>query len=267
MDAVRQQGHTGPSHWFSKAWYGACGINFPLSRDKTGIAGFLSALALLALSVSPAWAFDPKAALYQQEQAAERSLYERYRNKDLDKAKVNQDGTVTIGKLQWMRCSLGQKWNGNTCTGNASDYNQSDAKALPGLMNRQGGFAGHTDWRLPTIAELASLRVCSTGRGRAEITLDLSGGQTTFLQGVVNWLNKQSVKIGLPSGQTTFSHCSGYDNNPTIDARLFPNTPMAWFWSSSPYAYLAWAVGFTDGGVSSYSDYGRVRLVRTGQWF
>ena len=223
---------------------------------------FLSALALLVLSAPPAWAFDPKAALEQQRQEEQavkdraeaeeaRQLYERYRNKDMDKAKVNRDGTVTIGNLQWMLCSLGQKWDGDTCTGNATEHNWDEARSLPGLMNRQGGFAGHTDWRLPTLAELESLRVCS------------SGGAVLTTVG--------TVKI-LPGGLETFSYCRGGYNKPkpSIDGRLFPNTPSDFFWSSSPnsgHADSAWHVHFGLGLVGyNGKDYvSRVRLVRAGQ--
>jgi hypothetical protein len=58
--------------------------------------------------------------------------------------------------------------------------------------------------------------------------------------------------------------------NPTINSRLFPNTPTYNFWSSSPYAKntnLAWKLFFSNGddnyGSRGYGHY--VRLVRGGQ--
>ena len=65
----------------------------------------------------------------------------------------NNDGTVshrTTG-LTWKRCAEGQSWTGSTCTGTAATYTWDDAKAL------NTSFAGLRDWRLPTIAELATL--------------------------------------------------------------------------------------------------------------
>ena len=55
--------------------------------------------------------------------------------------------------------------------------------------------------------------------------------------------------------------------SPTIDTFWFPNTPIDFFWSSSPYvgnAIGAWVVVFDDGYVYDYGRYNyvHVRLVR-----
>lgn len=68
-------------------------------------------------------------------------------------------GTVvdrTTG-LRWMRCALGQQWNGADCTGVplASRWAGGFDQAI--ALNRRGGYAGHADWRLPTLVELESL--------------------------------------------------------------------------------------------------------------
>jgi hypothetical protein len=57
--------------------------------------------------------------------------------------------------LQWMRCALGQTWNGQTCVGEAKKFNWEDAKKAADKNN----YAGHSDWRLPTIDELKTLIV------------------------------------------------------------------------------------------------------------
>lgn len=46
----------------------------------------------------------------------------------------NLDGTVTdpTTGLTWMRCSMGQTWDGTTCTGTASTYTWDQSNALPG---------------------------------------------------------------------------------------------------------------------------------------
>ncbi|MBK6998674.1 MAG: DUF1566 domain-containing protein [Rhodoferax sp.] len=57
--------------------------------------------------------------------------------------------------------------------------------------------------------------------------------------------------------------------DPAINDTIFPNTPGADFWSSSPYAYNshnAWSVHFSSGGASgSRNGNYAVRLVRGGQ--
>jgi len=69
----------------------------------------------------------------------------------------NGDGTVTdpTTGLQWMRCSMGQTWDGvnSTCTGTASTYTFDQANALTGTVT----FAGQSDWRLPNIRELQTI--------------------------------------------------------------------------------------------------------------
>ncbi|MDR4651859.1 MAG: DUF1566 domain-containing protein [Nitrosomonas sp.] len=68
---------------------------------------------------------------------------------------LHGDGTVTHHKtgLMWMRCALGQNWNGADCTGSAYPYNWQDAlRAADGFS-----FAGRGDWRLPDVKELGSI--------------------------------------------------------------------------------------------------------------
>ncbi|AGX86390.1 DUF1566 domain-containing protein [Candidatus Symbiobacter mobilis] len=65
----------------------------------------------------------------------------------------NGDGTVTdpTTGLTWMRCAVGQTWNGTTCNGEATLMNWADANA------HRTTFAGRNTWRLPTIRELQTI--------------------------------------------------------------------------------------------------------------
>jgi hypothetical protein len=65
------------------------------------------------------------------------------------------DGTVTDREtgLMWKRCSEGQTWDGNTCTGIASTHTWPQALALA----EHARYAGKDDWRVPDIKELMSI--------------------------------------------------------------------------------------------------------------
>ena len=59
--------------------------------------------------------------------------------------------------VEWMRCSVGQQWDGKTCAGEAVALNHDEiAKAIV-IANEQVG----PGWRLPSLAELEGL-VCET---------------------------------------------------------------------------------------------------------
>lgn len=156
------------------------------------------------------------------------------------------NGSVVLDGLEWLRCSVGQAWTGSTCSGAAKEYTFEEAKAAATTFNATG-YGGKNDWRVPTIRELQSLRVCSTGFNNR--TDDLQDG-----------------------GKAVSAHCNDFDNvsDPTIDTNLFPQTPLgSIFWSSSPVVgkpLSAYAVVFANGSVNGigrdngYKTY--VRLVR-----
>jgi len=126
------------------------------------------------------------------------------------------DGTVTdkTTGLMWMRCSLGQEWNGQTCSGTAKIFSWVDG--LKTAANYE--FANYTDWRLPNKNELESI-------------------------------------------------VEGRCFSPAINTKIFPETPPAYFWTSSPYAAVAegaWSIDFGYGTVNASVKHGSVhiRLVR-----
>ena len=65
------------------------------------------------------------------------------------------NGTTTdqTTGLMWMRCSLGQKWDGNTCSGTTAGAPWADS--LKAAADYE--FAGYADWRLPNKNELESI--------------------------------------------------------------------------------------------------------------
>lgn len=142
----------------------------------------------------------------------------------------NGDGTVTHTPtgLMWMRCALGQSWNGTSCSGTTSALTWANAlvttKAVnDGTSDADGdgasGFAGHTDWRVPNANELQSI---------AEY------------------------------------RCY----SPSINESVFPNTSRSLHWSSTHYRNItpssSLLVDFQTGGVTwNIETYAaRIRLVR-----
>ena len=72
---------------------------------------------------------------------------------------LHGDGTVTHTRtgLMWMRCSLGQDLTNSGCSGDARTFSWRNALNEAYYFNTIGGFAGHTDWRLPNKNELESI--------------------------------------------------------------------------------------------------------------
>jgi hypothetical protein len=148
--------------------------------------------------------------------------------KNTDKFVDNKNGTVTfkaIG-LTWQKCSVGQTWTGDTCSGDAIGMTWNDA------MKLSNSFAGYNDWRLPTKEELIILVFCSDGE------YDADG----------SCINYETV------------------TNPTINSVYFPNTQSFYWSSSPDAngSSNAWDVYFGSGN-SLRSDKGLnvfVRLVR-----
>ena len=56
---------------------------------------------------------------------------------------------------EWMRCSVGQRWNGETCIGKIISLNHEQMDEVLRIASDQLG----SGWRLPTRKELESL-VC-----------------------------------------------------------------------------------------------------------
>jgi len=124
-----------------------------------------------------------------------------------------KEGVITIGKLMWTRCNLGDTWKNGKCLGNGKFYSWSEANAMAAKYES----AGYSDWRLPTRVELLSLRYCSTG-----VITNMDGS----------------------------TECAGYSKNPTFNFKglvLYNNYS---YWTSTTVKSdqsKAWSVGFYDG--------------------
>jgi hypothetical protein len=72
---------------------------------------------------------------------------------------ARDDGTAldTETGLTWCRFVYGQKRQNNTASDNGITTDWDSALKVAREFNQQGGCAGYTDWRLPTIDELSTL--------------------------------------------------------------------------------------------------------------
>ena len=74
-----------------------------------------------------------------------------------DRFTLHDNGTVSdpVTGLMWRRCTHGQSYEAstNSCTGSITNLNWQSALQAAGASD----FAGHEDWRVPNVKELASL--------------------------------------------------------------------------------------------------------------
>ena len=164
---------------------------------------------------------------------------------------IHKEGAMVLDKatgLMWMRCSVGQKWDGKTCTGEGRKLMFDEAKQTANDLNSAGGFGGYNDWSVPTVRQLQSLRSCSTG---------------------YKSLNAMDIKDG---GVRIDMYCNDDSTKPAIVQSEFPKTAITGFWSSTPSVYSngkeAWCIDFNTGSLFN-AEFNRagysVRLARVSQ--
>lgn len=173
--------------------------------------------------------------------------------------------------LMWDRCSVGQSWNGTTCTGEAIKLEWQDAKDYVKKFTNEQAKGGYTDWRLPTIEELSSIRYCRMGWEQETKTVS----ELTAQGRVERTVNLGTAMITIPAskgGTIQIPHRCIYDfsiERPAIDTTIFPNTKhKGIYWSSSPHTDIgnAWFLSSFSGNANyagkSLND-GYVRAVRS----
>lgn len=168
--------------------------------------------------------------------------------KDNKRYKDNNDNTITdtVTNLMWKKCAEGIV--GDSCDqGIIKKFTFNDAMEHA----KKSQFAGYSDWRIPTYAELKTLVDCPQGIGK-EILFNDAGYLVE--------------KNGIASN----GECTVPNEKPTINQNAFPNTPKKRFWTSSlliDHSLFAWNMHFNLGTIY-YDDIkndNRFRLVRNNQ--
>ncbi len=176
-------------------------------------------------------------------------------------------------KLMWMRCSLGQNWNGSTCIGDLKLFDLQEVKKQLNIINKNN-YMGYKDWRLPTLDELKGLVYCDKG-----FLKEIYG--VGFNDSFSCVSNDQRIPRILDfdesSGHITFEEINSVDFiRPTINQEIFPNTPGVPFWSSTSFVRLDTgeptddikvAINFNDGsdafvGINALNNSAAIRFVR-----
>ena len=118
--------------------------------------------------------------------------------------------------IEWFRCSVGQRLVKEECTGIPMIVSWTEAVGNVVEINKKSG----TQWRLPSIDELASLGV--KGCGNPSINVN------TFPNAMVNnyWAKDKSPHTGFRCGMYTFSGATS--------CRLFDNLERPFFMVRDP---------------------------------
>lgn len=142
--------------------------------------------------------------------------------------------------LIWMRCAVGQTFNGKTCEGTANSYSWFDAKKLA----KTHTYQKQTGWRLPTIQELHGLVVCSEG-----------------------FTETTKIPISFSKRKEVRDLCAEGSETPTLNNSVFPNNPSDLYWSGTADPLqngYAWYTYFEGGhsGLYNMQVKNYVRLVK-----
>ncbi len=166
-----------------------------------------------------------------------------------DKFSIHKSGMMVYDsstELVWMRCSLGQNWNGLTCNGAPTTMSYNEALAAVSSLNKNGGFGGYKDWTLPDIRQLHSIVYCSN---------DFDG----------RMLNTNDGNSALPA------LCRGQASTPTVVTDTFPNFSSRALWSKTEAmpgdGSRMWGIQFNNGGIRElardFSRFASTLLVRS----
>lgn len=139
----------------------------------------------------------------------------------------NENGTVTDKdtKITWMRCAMGQNWDGKTCTGKAKAYSWQEARDAVAELNSDT-FGEPTKWRLPYVPELASITERKCFEPRVNLAVFPATPSKAFWTGMEKkGKSQQAYAIDFGKGSVT----PGKKSN-TAFIRLMLDGPNGKWW-------------------------------------
>lgn len=157
--------------------------------------------------------------------------------------------------LIWMRCNLGQTWNGSGCDGEPKQYTWWDAIKTTDTLS----FAEKNDWRVPTASELGSLLLGNILVGK-EIYMNVYGSGS--------WDSINEIVQNDNAKNFYYSGVKGYKTTHIFEPA---NNFFGTYRSASINANDsndAWGVDFNIGSNSSFlskNTHYYVRAVRSSQ--
>ena len=124
----------------------------------------------------------------------------------------NGNGTITDRKtgLIWKQCVEGL--SGNTCaSGSAEIFSWQQALQRAQTVNSGGGFAGASDWRVPTIKELSSLVEQQCADPAINLTrFPNPGSDFVWSSSAVAGSTSNAWNVSFSNGSTNWSSESSY---------------------------------------------------------
>ena len=250
-------------------WYGSNMTVFDVRRSvwsvsfRTGNAGQVSDdsdLYYRAVRTSESLGREAYAAIFSQEINDMNFLQEEVQNALIDSFKLESDRQLAKeGQwrdpntgLIWMRCLLDQTWDGLFCRGKSAYIRGEDALEYVKKFN-EDGYAGYSNWRIPRIEELASIRYCGDKDGwkLEEATAK------SFLRG-----HREVAYQTLPNGQKVPERCAKTPDFrsalrleifPTYSSGIYENTWPISNWAVANHRDM-WEVNFYYGYLQDQTD-------------
>ena len=162
----------------------------------------------------------------------------------------NGDGTITDTEagLTWFRCTVGQRWSGDTCEGQPILMSHKEARrAAEGFS-----YANRTNWRLPSPQESHLIIYCSNHTkspyiAGQEINYCSETDESRFTTPTID-------KVFFPGAIVTPSNAEEIDNVSVFKLITWTSGGASKNIMGIDIRRFAWGTSWISGELSIYSD-------------